>query len=122
MSSNLRIVKICAFCKQEFIARKTTTETCSDPCAKRLYKLRVREKAISRAKLETMVKRKPAAFITEEQVKVVQAKEWLTLKEAALLLNVSPLTVRRWTLDGRVKSEKVGRNHLFKRVELMKKP
>ena len=29
MSSNLRVVKICAFCKQEFIARKTTTETCS---------------------------------------------------------------------------------------------
>src|ERR1700760_2824773 len=37
MSSNLRIVKMCAFCKQEFIARKTTTETCSDPCAKRFY-------------------------------------------------------------------------------------
>jgi hypothetical protein len=45
MSSNLRIVKICAFCKQEFIAGKTTTETCSDSCAKRLYKLRIREKA-----------------------------------------------------------------------------
>ena len=95
MSSNLRIVKICAFCKQEFIAGKTTTETCSDPCAKRLYKLRVREKAISRAKMETMVKRKPDAFITEEKVKAIQAKEWLTLKEEALLLNLSPLTLRR---------------------------
>lgn|GEM_PF-4456194 len=30
---NLRIVKICAYCKQGFIARKTTTQTCSDPCA-----------------------------------------------------------------------------------------
>jgi excisionase family DNA binding protein len=122
MSSNLRIVKICAFCKQEFLARKTTTETCSNPCAKRLYKLRVREKAISRAKMETMVKRKPAAFITEEQVKVVQAKEWLTLKEAALLLNVSPLTLRRWTLAGNVKSKKVGRKHMFRKVDLRKIP
>ena len=84
MSSNLRIVKICAFCKHEFIARKTTTETCSDPCAKRLYKLRLREKAISRAKLETEATRKPGIFVTEEQVKVIQAKEWLTLVEAAL--------------------------------------
>jgi excisionase family DNA binding protein len=111
MSSNLRIVKICVFCKQEFIARKTTTETCSDPCAKRLYKLRVREKAITRAMMETMVKREAKAFIKEDEVKAVQAKEWLTLKEAAMLLNVSPLTLRRWTLAGKVRSKKVGRKH-----------
>jgi excisionase family DNA binding protein len=120
MSSNLRIVKICAFCKQEFIRRKTTTETCSDPCAKRLYKLRLREQAISRAKLETETRRKPEASITEEQVKAIQAKEWLTLVEAALLLNVSPLTLRRWVLAGRVKSEKVGRKHAFRRGDLRK--
>jgi excisionase family DNA binding protein len=117
MSSNLRIVKICSFCKQEFIARKTTTETCSDSCAKRFYKVKIREKAISRAKLQTVVKRKPETFITEEQVKVIQAKEWLTLVEAALLLNVSPLTLRRWTLAGKVKSQKVGRKHLFRKAD-----
>jgi len=122
MSSNLRIVKICAYCNQEFIARKTTTETCSDACAKRLYKLRLREKAISRAKMETEARRKPEAFITEEQVRAIQAKEWLTLVEAALLLNVSPLTLRRWTLAGKVKSKKVGRKHAFWRVDLMEIP
>jgi excisionase family DNA binding protein len=121
MSSNLRIVKICAFCKQEFIARKTTTETCSDPCAKRLYKVKQREKAISRVAAETMVKRKPQAFVTDEQVKAIQAKEWLTLKEAALLLNVSPLTLRRWTLAGKVWSKKVGKKHAFRRVELVER-
>ncbi len=122
MSSNLRIVKICEFCKQEFIARKTTSQTCSDPCAKRLYKLRQREKTISRAEVKTMVKRKPEAFITEEQVKAIQAKEWLTLKEAALLLNVSPLTLRRWVLAGEVRSEKVGKKHMFKKTDLRKIP
>jgi excisionase family DNA binding protein len=69
-----------------------------------------------------MVKRKPEAFITEEQVRVIQAKEWLTLVEAALLLNVSPLTLRRWTLAGKVKSKKVGKKHAFRRVDLMKIP
>jgi hypothetical protein len=77
MSSNLRIVKVCEFCKQEFIARKTTSQTCSDPCAKRLYKLRHREKVIGQAEMETMVKRRPEAFMTEERVRVIQAKEWL---------------------------------------------
>jgi excisionase family DNA binding protein len=122
MSSNWRIVKICAYCEQEFIARKTTTETCSDPCAKRLYKVKLRERAVQRAEAETMVKREPKTFITEGEIKAVQAWEWLTVKEAALLLNVSALTLRRWTLGGKVRSKKVGRKHAFRRVDLMKMP
>lgn len=122
MSSNLRIIKVCTYCKQEFIARKTTTETCSDPCAKRFYKVKQREKAIQRVEVETVVKKRPSSFINEDEVKAIQAKEWLTLKEAALLLNVSPLTLRRWTLAGKVKSKKVGRKHAFRRIELMKIP
>ncbi|MDR3712855.1 MAG: hypothetical protein P4L51_08570 [Puia sp.] len=103
MSGNIRIVKICEFCQDEFVAKTTVTQCCSDACAKRLYKVKKRDEVISRAKLETMIKQEAEAFITEEQVKVIQAKEWLTLVEAALLLNVSPLTLRRWTLSGKVR-------------------
>jgi hypothetical protein len=39
MSSSRRILKTSAFCKLEFIAKKTTTKACSDFCAKPLYKL-----------------------------------------------------------------------------------
>ena len=60
-----------------------------------------------------MVKREAKAFINEDGIKAIQAKEWLTLKEAALLLNVSPLTLRRWVLTGKVKSKKVGKKHAF---------
>jgi excisionase family DNA binding protein len=119
MSSNLRIVKIFAYCKHEFIARKTTTEACSDACTKRFYKVKQREKAIQRVEVETMVKRKLFAFINEDEIRAIQAKEWLTLKETALLLNVSPLTLRRWTLAGKIKSKKVGKKHAFERKTLM---
>ena len=85
-----------------------------------MYKIKVREKAISQAKLKTEVRKKPEAYITEDQVRVIEAKEWLTLKEAALLLNVSPLTLRRWTLAGKVKSKKVGKKHAFRRADLLK--
>jgi len=122
MSSNIRIVKICEFCQNEFVAKTTVTQCCSDACAKRLYKVKKRNEAISRVELETMVKRKPEAFITEEQVRAVQAKDWLTLIEAAMLLNVSPLTLRRWTLAGKVKSKKVGKKHMFKKADLRKIP
>ena len=122
MSSNLRIVKICVYCKQEFIARKTTTKSCSDACAKRFYKVKQREKAIKRAEVEAVIKREAKAFVNEEEIRAIHTKEWLTLKEAALLLNVSPLALRRWTLSGKARSKKVGKKHAFSRVELMKIP
>jgi hypothetical protein len=101
MSSDMRIIKVCEYCKQEFIARKTTSQTCSDPCAKRLYKLR--------------------------QVKVIQAKEWLTLKEAALLLNVSPLTLspaefKRLEQKVNLLNDKIDRIMEVQGIELVKAP
>src|SRR5881394_3018916 len=109
MSSNMRILKICEYCKNEFIAKKTTSKTCCDGCAKRLYKLNQRNSKIAQAELKTEIKRSPTAFIAEEQIKAIQAKEYLTLKEGAISLNISALTLRRWTLTGKVISQKIGR-------------
>ncbi len=80
MSSNMRILKICEFCRNEFVAKTTVTQCYSDACAKRLYKVKKRNGAISRAKLETEIMQKPEAFVTEEEVRMIQMKEWLTLK------------------------------------------
>src|SRR5665647_924420 len=118
MSSNIKIVKICEYCQEEFIAKTTTTKCCSDNCSKRFYKLKIKNDKIAQAELKTEIKRKPKAFITEEEIKVIQAKQNLTLKEAAILLNITPLTLRRWTLDGKVNSQKVGKKHLYMRENL----
>ena len=114
----MRILKICDYCKKDFIAKKTSSKTCSDDCAKRLYKLNLRNKKIHHEELKTEFKRKPEAFIKEDQIKAIQAKENLTLKEAAVLLNISPLTLRRWILDGKVRSNKVGKKHMISKVDL----
>ena len=87
MSSNIRIVKACKFCKREFIAKTTVTQCCSDACAKRLYKLKKRNEAISQANLKTEIIRKPKAFVTEEQIKAITVKQFLTLKEVMALLS-----------------------------------
>lgn len=118
MSSNIRILKVCEYCKQEFIAKKTTSKTCSDACAKRFYKLNRKKDKIVQAELKEEIKRRPKAFVTEEEIKAIQAKENLTLKEASLLLNVSPLTLRRWVFAGKVKSEKMGKKHMFKHADI----
>lgn len=114
----MKILKTCEYCKQEYIARKTTTKTCSNDCAKRLYKLKERNSKIQQAEIKEEIKRRPKAFVTEEEIKTIQAKEYLTLKEAALLLNVSPLTLRRWVFAGKVISRKVGKKHVFERKQI----
>lgn len=72
--------------------------------------------------LKTEIKRSPNVYITEEQIRVIKAKELLTLKEAAFLLNITPLTLRRWVLAGKIVSEKIGKKHAFSRVGLNKIP
>jgi excisionase family DNA binding protein len=118
MSSNIKIVKICEYCNNEFIAKTTTTKCCSDNCSKRFYKLKIKNDKIAEAELKTEIKRQPKNFITEQEIKAIKAKENLTLKEAAILLNVSPLTLRRWTLAGKMNSKKVGKKHIYMRKNL----
>ena len=113
MSSNIKIVKICEYCSNEFIAKTTTTKCCSDNCSKRFYKLKIKNDKIAQADFKTETKRKPKNFITEEEIKSIQAKENLTLIEAAILLNITPLTLRRWTLAGKMNSKKVGKKWMF---------
>ena len=118
MSSNISIVKICEYCKQDFIAKKTTSRTCSDDCAKRLYKLKQRNSKIAQTELQTQIKRRPQAYITTEEIKVINTKQFLNLKEAAILLNITPLTLRRWVFAGKVSSKKLGKKHVFDRNNL----
>lgn len=119
MSSNIRIVKSCEYCKNDFVAKTTVTKCCSDDCAKRLYKLKKRDNKIAQAKLETVIKSKPESYMREEEIKAIQAKDNLTLKEAAILLNLSPLTLRRWTLSGKITAHKVGKKWLYQQKSLL---
>lgn len=113
MSSNIQILKICEFCKNDFIAKKTTSACCSDNCAKRLYKSRKREEKIQLAVAETKNKKILVAAVIEEEHKIINAKRYLTLKEAALLLNITPLTLRRWTLAKQIQASKIGKKWIF---------
>ena len=119
MSSKIRVLKICECCHKDFIAKTTTTKCCSDSCAKKFYKLNIKNAKVAQAELKTQKKRNPKAFINEEQIKIINAKQYLTLKEAAILLNVTPLTLRRWTLAGKMNALKIGKKWIFgiKRIE-----
>lgn len=113
MSSNIKVVKICEYCKKEFIAKTTTTACCSANCAKRFYTLKKREEKINKIVDETEQKRNEKFLISEQQIKLINVKRYLTLNEAAMLLNITPLTLRRWTLSGKIKANKIGKKWIF---------
>lgn len=75
--------KICRFCGNRFVAKKTTTKCCSDDCAKKFYKKRKRDEKIQASDKDLEVQFK--GYDIEE----IQKKDYLSIKEVMLLLNVS---------------------------------
>lgn len=114
MSSNIRIIKICLQCGKEFEARKTTTRTCSDNCAKNYYKAKLRAEKIEASNRETLHTRlKP--------IEDLRAKEYLTVADASTLLNSSLRTVYRLIHQGNIKAVNLSeRKTLIKRSDLDK--
>jgi excisionase family DNA binding protein len=114
MSSNIFLQRICEHCSKEFTARTTVTKFCSDGCAKRAYKARKRTEKIKGSNTETLkIKNKP--------VQELKAKEFLSVKDIALLLGCSTRTAYRLIDKGKINavnlSERLTR---VKRSELNK--
>lgn len=88
MSSNIEVIRICQFCEKEFTAKTTKTKFCSLACSSKAYKKRTRQQKIANSNLETtIIKSKPILDLKD--------KEFLTVKEVALLLGFAPKTVYR---------------------------
>lgn len=111
MSSNIRINRICEYCGKEFEARKTTSKTCSDDCAKRAYKARQRA-----AKIDA----------SNEQIKQIKAKpvedlrqhEYLTVDESARLVRISRRTLYRMNERGELPFTKLSRRTVVRRSDI----
>lgn len=111
MSSNIKVQRICQFCNKEFTARTTVTKTCSDICAKSLYKKMKRAAKISESNTETQrIKNKP--------LEDLKAKEFLTITEACTLLSISRWTIWRVIKKGEMNAAKIGRRTLIRRLDI----
>ncbi len=113
MSSNIRVNKICQYCNKEFEAKKTTSKTCSDHCAKMYYKARQRAAKIEVVKAETQaIKQKP--------IEDLKAKEFLSITDTCKLLGISRWTIGRSIKRNDIKASKIGKRVLIKRSEIDK--
>lgn len=97
MSSTLRIQRICQHCENEFTARTTVTKYCGDYCAKMAYKVRQRNARVDVSNRETIA-------ILNKPLEAIKAKEFLTVKEVAALLNCSVRSVYQHINNNKIKA------------------
>lgn len=97
MSSNIQLQRICQHCGSEFTAKTTVTQYCGDTCAKRAYK--ARQKA---AKMEASNQQTKA--IKNKPMQDLRAKEYLTIRDTATLINCSRQTVYNLISNGTLKA------------------
>ena len=97
MSSNIKVQRVCQHCGNEFTARTTVTQYCSDNCAKRGYKARKRAEKVDGSNKEThLIKTKP--------IDELKAKEFLSVTQVSKLIGCSRQTVYNLINTGRLKA------------------
>lgn len=101
MSSNIKVKRICEHCGKEFTAQTTVTRFCSHRCASAAYKQRSKETKVHQSNTETLrIKTLP--------IEELKAKEFLTVREVARLLNCSVRSAYYYIDNGAIKAVNLG--------------
>jgi len=101
MSSNIEVQRICRHCGNEFTARTTVTRYCSHRCASAAHKQKVRAAQVEESNKQTQqVKNRP--------IEELKAKEFLTVREVARLLNCSVRSAYYYIESGTIKAVNLG--------------
>ena len=101
MSSKIEVQRICEHCGNEFSARTTVTRFCSHRCARAAHKQRARAGKIEESNKQTQQ-------IKTQPFEELKAKEFLTVREVARLLNCSVRSAYYYTESGTIKAVNLG--------------
>jgi excisionase family DNA binding protein len=114
MSSKIEVQRICQHCGKEFTARTTTTLYCSHRCNSIAYKAKQRAIKVEQSNKETQ-------RIKNQPIEELKAKEFLTVREVAQLLNCSVRSAYYYIECGTIKAVNLGqRITRIKRSEIDK--
>jgi len=101
MGSNIKVQRICQHCGIEFTARTTVTQYCSHACSQKAWKAKKRAEKIEASNKQTLqVKNQP--------IEELKAKEFLTVREVARLLNCSVRSAYYYIKNNKIKAVNLG--------------
>lgn len=118
MSSTIRITRICEFCHEEFEAKKTNTKYCSHVCNCKAYDQIKRNEKIEQSNAEVIARKITIHQPQLTDFTLLKDKEFLTIKDASILLNITHVTLRRWIKTKVITTAKIGKKHLIQRSHL----
>ena len=101
MSSKIEVQRICQHCGIEFTARTTVTRFCSHRCASAAHKKKVRAGKVEQSNRQTQQ-------IKTQPIEELKAKEFLTVREVARLLNCSVRSAYYFIESGTIKAMNLG--------------
>ncbi len=101
MSSNIEVQRICQHCGKDFTARTTVTRFCSHKCASAAHKQKVRAGKVEQSNKQTQQ-------IKTQPIEELKAKEFLTVREVARLLNCSVRSAYYYIESGTIKAVNLG--------------
>ena len=111
MSSKIEVQRICQHCGNEFTARTTVTQYCSNTCSKRAYKARLKVSKIEASNKETQ-------RIKNQPIEELKAKAFLSIAETCKLIGISRRTVYRMIERGELITGKAGKRTIIRRSDL----
>ena len=117
MSSNIQVTKTCENCGEQFEAKTLVTRYCSHACNRRHYKKRKRQEKLQRFEEK---QRQSAIQLPDVDYEALGAKEFLSIKEAAVLIGVSERTLYRLMESGSLEAKKIGRRTIIRRAAIDK--
>lgn len=100
MSSNIEVKRVCLHCSKEFIARTTVTKYCSHKCSRAAWKKRARTNKVEESNKETF-------NVLTKDIQALNAKQILTVKDVATILQISRRTAYRLIKDKVIPSTKI---------------
>ncbi|WP_405296798.1 helix-turn-helix domain-containing protein [Algibacter sp. Ld11] len=106
--------KRCTYCGDKFQAKSVSTKYCSHSCNQKHYKHKEKKARQHLAKTDEITERHPFS----ERLELIKIKEFLSINDCAILLNVSPSTIKRLISKGDLLSFKILGRVLVSRKDL----
>lgn len=107
MSSNIRVNRVCEYCKEEFMARTTITRYCSHKCNSAHYKQR-KKVSVKKSKIIHSVDK-------------LRTKEFLTVTQVSKLIGCSRQNIYKLIKKGKLKATNIlEKKTIIKRSEVDK--